>query len=112
MARKANGEEHGPAAQISGQQTRSQARPRGEVAKAALHPRPRQKSNSRGKLLENEAAVALYHLADRRPARYLASRPTRGRGPRLELAQDRGLPGFVLGLGSTCWSKTAASRGR
>src|SRR2546426_5518502 len=70
-------------------------------AKAAEAPPPAPKVKFRGKLLENEplARYTTWRLGG--PARYLALPADSGDVVRaLELAQERGLPWVVLGLGS------------
>src|SRR5438270_3852047 len=72
-----------------------------KVAKAAPPPPPTPKIKFRGKLLENEPLARYNTWRIGGPARYLAMPADSEDVVRaLELAQDRGLPWIVLGLGS------------
>jgi UDP-N-acetylmuramate dehydrogenase len=72
-----------------------------KVAKAAPPPPPTPKIKFRGKLLENEPLARYNTWRIGGPARYLAMPADSEDVVRaLELAQDRGLPWVVLGLGS------------
>ncbi|PYO89247.1 MAG: UDP-N-acetylenolpyruvoylglucosamine reductase [Gemmatimonadetes bacterium] len=72
-----------------------------KVAKAAPPPPPAPKIRFRGKLLENEPLSRYNTWRIGGPARYLAMpADTEDVVRALELAQDRGLPWLVLGLGS------------
>jgi UDP-N-acetylmuramate dehydrogenase len=72
-----------------------------KVAKAAPPPPPAPKIKFRGKLLENEPLSRHNTWRIGGPARYLAlPADTEDVVRALELAQDRGLPWLVLGLGS------------
>src|SRR5882762_3530344 len=72
-----------------------------KVAKAAPPPPPAPKIKFRGKLLENEPLSRYTTWRIGGPARYLAMpADTEDVVRALELAQDRGLPWLVLGLGS------------
>src|SRR6266576_3821518 len=72
-----------------------------KVAKAAPPPPPAPKIKFRGKLLENEPLSRYNTWRIGGPARYLAMpADTEDVVRALELAQDRGLPWLVLGLGS------------
>src|SRR5467141_4968689 len=72
-----------------------------KVAKAAPPPPPAPKIKFRGKLLENEPLSRYNTWRIGGPARYLAMPADSEDVVRaLELAQDRGLPWVVLGLGS------------
>src|SRR5258705_10844173 len=72
-----------------------------KVAKAAPPPPPAPKIKFRGKLLENEPLSRYNTWRIGGPARYLAMpADTEDLVRALELAQDRGLPWLVLGLGS------------
>src|SRR6267378_710850 len=72
-----------------------------KVAKAAPPPPPTPKIKFRGKLLENEPLARHNTWRIGGPARYLAMPADSEDVVRaLELAQDRGLPWVVLGLGS------------
>jgi len=72
-----------------------------KVAKAAPPPPPAPKIKFRGKLLENEPLSRYNTWRIGGPARYLAMpADTEDVVRALELAQDRGLPWLVIGLGS------------
>jgi UDP-N-acetylmuramate dehydrogenase len=72
-----------------------------KAVKAAAPPPPPAKIKFRGKLLENEPLARYNTLRIGGPARYLAMPADSEDVVRaLELAQDRGLPWLVLGLGS------------
>jgi len=72
-----------------------------KVAKAAPPPPPAPRIRFRGKLLENEPLSRYNTWRIGGPARYLAMpADTEDVVRALELAQDRGLPWLVLGLGS------------
>src|SRR5882672_8441750 len=78
------------------------AAPKGaKAAKAVAPPPPAPKIKFRGKLLENEPLARYNTWRIGGPARYLAMPADSEDVVRaLELAQDRGLPWVVLGLGS------------